>query len=296
MGCRTSGFGPCVLLLIGGVFVAAGCNVFEGMSPSPTTVSGLLAEGRSALAEGEASRAVRLLERAYERDSTHIGVRVELGNALYADRGIDVFTVRAVLRHLGRDSISATGARSSLDTAAREATVCTDGAQPRGGDGRYVPVPLDHESLRPLREHGATIERVRSLVVDGVLHERAVAFSDAAMRVREKGRLIGALTLLMSEIIRLQEKLTAVGGSLYRERRPSSPALVACAPTEDRLEEVRQALCQLGGAGEQAVEWLARRHALLGRGQNSVLIAPIETFIETVNGRAKCTGPTVTRL
>lgn len=275
-----------LVLLVAGLLVGA-CNVFDVSTPEPDTVDALLADAQTALSAGDASRAVRLLERAFDKDSTDVRVRAELGNALYAERGLDVFTLRAAAEHLVEGAKSS-GA-SSADQFSRRANVCTDGARPEMSSDRYDSVPLGADPLRSLVEHAPVVERVRRLVVEGVLERRAEALSSARSRYRQKGLLVGAVTVVATEVIDVHAAFDTTGSSLYLDREADPHrALVACADTEDALGRRHDALCALDTAARRGVEWLRDRSRSSEEDPDPVLIGRLEDLAGAASARIDC--------
>jgi hypothetical protein len=275
---------PLGRLLLMGVLVASGCNVLDGRAPAPKSLDALLADARTALRADHPSRAVRVLERALQKDTTDVRVRVELGAALYAERGLDVFMVRAAMNHLAQDDST-----SSPSLQASRRVVCTDGAQPAAAPGRYSSVAIAGDPLRALIRREAVVERVRRLVVAGVLERRATAFSGARPSLRRKGRLIGATTVAVRALLYLSERVRAAGGTLFRDREAGSiPALVACAETATALASCRGALCTLGRALRRGQEWLRTRDRLSGRKTDAKLTKAFGETAAAATTRANC--------
>lgn len=266
------------------VVLVSGCNVLDGRAPAPKSVDALLADARTALRADHPSRAVRVLERALQKDTTDVRVRVELGAALYAERGLDVFMVRAAMDHLVQDDST-----SSPSPQASRRVVCTDGAQPSAAPGRYSSVAIAGDPLRALVRREAVVERVRRLVVAGVLERRATAFSGARSSLRRKGRLIGATTVAVRALLHLSERVRAAGGTLFRDREAGSiPALVACAETATALASCRGALCALGRALRRGHEWLRTRDRLSGRKTDAPLTKGFGETAAAATTRANC--------
>lgn len=278
---------PACIVLFGVGLLVGACNVFGVSDPEPNTVDALLADARSALTVGNTSRAVRLLERAFEKDSTDVRVRIELGNALFLDRGLDVFTLRAAAEHLVGPSGSA--GTSTLTPSPREGAVCTDGAQPEEAADRYSSVPLDAEPLRRLAEHASVVERVRRLVVEGVLERRSTALSKTDVRVRRKGLLVAAVTIVTRMVIDVHDIFETTESRLFLDRGAQSPrALVACAGSERALTEDHEALCALSNATDQAVQWLQDRNRLSGSDQGAILVERLQTIADAITARIDC--------
>lgn len=275
-----------LVLLAAGLLVGA-CNVFDVSTSEPDTVDALLADAQTALAAGDASRAVRLLERAFDKDSTDIHVRVELGNALYAERGLDVFTLRAAAEHLVEGSRSS-GAPSAAQSSRKE-NICTDGARPKMSSDRYDSVPLYADPLRPLVEHASTVERVLRLVVKGVLERRAEALSSARPRYRQKGLLLGAVTVVATEVIDVHAAFDTTGSSLYLDREADPHrALIACAETEGALGRRHDALCALDTAARRGTQWLRDRTRSSEEGQDPVLAERLQDLADAASARIDC--------
>lgn len=279
--------------LIGGVLLVAGlliggCNVFDSLSPSPNGVDALVADAQTALTDGNASRAVRLLERAYEKDSTDVRVRVELGNALFAERGLDLFALRSAAEHLvgTSETSSSSAAAQSLHSSK---TVCTDGARPEMDADRYDVVPNDADPLRRLTERAALVKRVQRLVVAGVLERRNDALSSVRAQYRQKGLLVGAVAAVAKEVIDVHAVLDTTGSSLYldREAEPHR-ALVACAETDAPLGRVHDALCALETAARRGRQWLQDRNRPSGGNQGTVLIERLQTLADVASARVGC--------
>jgi hypothetical protein len=262
------------------------------VAPEPNTVEALLADAQTAMARGDASRAVRLLEEAFDKDSTDVRVRMELGNALYAERGLDLFLLRSAAEHLAGTSGSsspAVGARSSPGAPSSRASVCTDAAQPESDAERYDPVPNEAEPLRQLGERTAVVDRVRRLVVAGVLERRPEALSSAPSSYRQKGLLLGAVTAVAADVIDVHVAIDSTGGSLYLDRGASPHrALVACADTGTALDRVHDALCALETAARRAVEWLQARTPAPESSQDAVLIERLQDLAYAAGARIDC--------
>ena len=280
---RTLGRSIGGLVLLG--VVLSGCNIFDGLVPSPDTVDALVEDARTALTAGHTTRAVRLYERAFEKDSTDVRVRVGLGNALYADRGLDVFALRRAAEHL-------TGAReppgaTAVAGGARTATTCTDGARPASST-RYGAVPLGADPIQELTGHAPVVERVRRLVVAGALENRTRGFASAAPRLRRIGLLVGSVTTVARQVGKADRMFGEVPGTLFFDPE-SAPdgALVACAPTGVDLRRVHGALCRLGEAARQGAQWLRERTQSTDA-QSSVLGERLRTLDDVIRARIDC--------
>ncbi|MEF8817096.1 MAG: hypothetical protein V5A58_09920 [Salinibacter sp.] len=272
------------LVLLG--VVLGGCNVFGGLVPSPETVDALVEDARTALAAGHTTRAVRLYERALEKDSTDVRVRVGLGNALYADRGLDVFALRRAAEHL----IGAGGpsGASAAERGARTATTCTDGARPASST-RYDAVSLGAEPIQELTGYAPVVERVRRLVVAGALENRDGGFASAAPRLRRIGFLVGSVTTVARQVGTADRVFGEVQGTLYFDPEPASDgALFACAPTGADLRRVHGALCRLGEAARQGAQWLRERTQSTDGAQGSVLGERLRTLDDVIRARIDC--------
>lgn len=275
-----------LVLLVAGLLVG-GCNVFGGSVSGPDTVDALLDDAQTALSTGDPSRAVGLLEQAFDEDSTDVRVRVELGNALYAERGLDVFTLRAAAEHLVESSDSS-GA-STAEWSSQGENVCTDEAQPEAVPDRYDSVPRDADPLRRLVDRSSVVGRVQRLVVRGVLERRPDAFSSARRRVRQKGLLIGAITAVAKGVIDVHGVFETTDGSLYLDRGAEPHrALVACAGAEGPLGQNHEALCALGAAARQGMQWLQDRDPALEEDQGSLLIERLQDLAAAASARVDC--------
>ncbi|WP_375802662.1 hypothetical protein [Salinibacter sp.] len=286
-----------LLILLGGGLLIGGCNVFDFANSSPETVDALLDSARSALAAGNSSRAVRLLEQAFKKDSTDVRVRVELGNALHTDRGLDIFALRSAGKHLVIPADSAISSRVPSSGSTPKRTVCTDEAQPRQAPNRYTAVPLDAEPLRFLSARRTVVERVHDLVVEGVLRRRTEAFMDTRIATRRKGLLVGAVTTAAKQLIDVQEVFEETGGTLFLDRgAEQGRALLACTETEEALRRSNRALCTLGGATRQAIRWLRDRQQPSEDSQEAVLIDRLQSVTSAASARTACSkSPSVAR-
>lgn len=278
------------IVIVGVGLLVGGCNVFDVSKSEPRTVDALLTDAQSALTAGNTARAVQLLERAFDKDSTDVRVRIELGNALYADRDIDVFTLRAAAEHLV-DPAKSVSRFTSAPSSPADDSVCTDGARPEASSGRFAAVPLDAEPLLRLVEHTPVIQRVRRLVVTGVLARRTEAFSEAGVRIRRKGLLVGAVTAVAEAGIGVHDVFDVTDSALFLDREAQSGrALLACADTDRLLTEDHEALCGLRTAATRAVQWLQDRNRLSGSDQTAVLIDRLDTIVDLVVARIECSG------
>lgn len=279
---------PILVVLFIGLLVG-GCNVFDGVTPEPNTIDELLADARAALAEGNSARAVQFLERAFELDSSDVRVRVELGNALYSEHGIDVFSLRAAVDYLVEQPDSSTS--PAAGALSRDANVCTDGDRPEpSATERYARVPMNADPLRRLVERRPVVERVRRLVVDGVLSRRLESFAEASVSVRRKGFLVGAVTESVVGITGVHESFVGAESMLFldREAQPHR-ALIACADGEDALARNHDALCALSDATQPSIQWLRARNRLSERGEEgAVLIDPLRDLANAARLRIGC--------
>lgn len=280
-------------LVLGGGLLLAGCNILDDLGPPPRTVEALLADARLALRAGDSARAVALLERALEKDSTDMRVRVELGNALYTERGLDVFVLRDAGEHLTGTSDSSASEEGSFGSPV-ESSECTNGVKPDMASGRYVRVGLDAAPIRQLVDHRAVVERVRDLVVNGVMARRSRELAKAPLRLRRKARLVAAATYLVSAVVRLHESFSSTESTLYLDPgASSSPALVACAQNGSALDRAHTALCQVSDAAEQSGVWLRERAQLSGSERKSILVERLETLADMARRRTGCSKVTV---
>lgn len=262
--------------------------MFDGVPSGPNTIDELLTDARTALAGGNPARAVQLLERAFEKDSSDVRVRIELGNALYSERGLDVFALRAAAVHLvGRSDSSAS---STTGTASGGMDVCTDGDRPDPDTERYARIPMEADPLRRLRERAAVVERVRRLVVEGVFRRRSESFEEASVSVRQKGFLVGAVTKAGTGMIGVRENFIDKESTLLldREAQPHR-ALVACAEEEQSLARSQATLCTLSDATHSSVQWLQARNRLSERAdEGAVLIEPLQNLADAARLRTGC--------
>lgn len=275
-------------LLLGVVILLGGCNVFEGLGTEADSVETLLVDARLALNAGNTSRAVALLERAFEKDSTDVRVRVELGNALYSDRNLDLLTLRNVAEHFVGDSDSSKAARTfTRGNTARRA--CTDGAKPDASDRRYSIIPFDAGPIPRLVSRRSVIERVHALVVEGVIHRRTGVLANASVRVRRKAFLIGAATTLMQEAVGVHDAFVDSQSDLFLDRQSSPPGvLIACAKNQPRLERNHEAICALSDGAEQTIQWLGERAELSGTDRKTALVERLDAIVEASQTRAGC--------
>jgi hypothetical protein len=275
-------------LLLFGILVG-GCNVFDVSTPAPNATEDLIADARTALAAGNAARAVELLEEAYAKDSTDVRVRVELGSALYTERGLDVLALRAAAGAVvpGSDSTNASE-RSRLGT---EEEVCTGGAEPDADAGRYRRVHMDADPLRTVADRASVVERVRGLVVEGVLERRAEELDASSVSVRRKGFLVGAVTVFASQLLAAREALGTPESRLFFDRQGQPPqAFVACAESNSTLAQHHDALCALSDATRRGLQWLRSRNRLAGRDEASVLIERLEIVSHAGRARTNCSS------
>ncbi len=274
------------LTLVSLALVMGGCNVFEGIAPTADSVDALVDDAETALATGNAARAVRLFERAFAKDSTDVRVRVGLGNALYADHGIDVFTLRRASEHFVESAKASE--TSGAGHFAQEQAVCTDEARPAASD-RYEAVSLGGAPIQELTEHASVIERVRRLVVTGVLENADSGFASAEPRVRRTGFLVGSVTAVARGVINVDSVFGATEGTLFLDSESSSgQALVACGSTTADLSQLHNALCRLGDAAQQGGQWLQARIQVADEAQSSVLTERLQTLDDVIRARIDC--------
>ena len=269
-----------LLLIFGGI--GLGCNVFDGLQSNPRGVEALLGDADVAMNKGEPQRAVQLLERAFEKDSTHVGIRVELVNALYAARGVDLVSVRAAIEQVnGTDAT-----KEAVDGADAN---CSGAEEPSNNPASLSPVPIhDETALGQLATHADLFRRASQLLVDGVLRRRADALGAIPTSRRLKAYLLASLTRMGERLWAVREVLQETEGTLYAAGGGASQtsAIVACGDTRGAREEVESALCRLKEGTGQAVSWLRTRNALASSEQASLLISLLAS-----HGAALRTGP-----
>ncbi len=260
-----------------------GCNVFDGVGPSPNSVKSLLADARVAMTNGNAPRAVQLLETAFDSDSTDVEVRIELSNALYAANAVDLFAVRSTVEHLN-------GMEAQTTSEGSEAVVCTDDADPSGTPDRFPVISLvDHTGLQTLAAGRGQIQRVSRLVVDGVLNRRTEAFAALSAEVRSKGLLLAALTRLSRRLLAVRDTLSVTESTLLVDEDSTPPgALVACGPTVGDLDQVERSLCRHEEGVSQSVLWLERRNELSSSEQTALLLDVLKSHREALRTRLPC--------
>jgi len=267
------------LLLAGG---AIGCNVMDGLGPSPTGVDALLADARTALANGHPQRAVRLLETAHETDSTNVEVRVALSNALYAAQDLDVFTLRSAVERLNGKG-TAPGPESSRKR------ICPEGVSPGRSPQRFRSVALGgDEALRRFANHQELLHRVFRLFVDGVLARRPGAFATLSPEMQAKGYLLAVLTGMGRHLGRVRAAVLETKTTLYLDTEAARSILVACSPTPAARTLVSEALCRLQDETQRALVWLQARNDQVGSDQTGLLIEKLRRHAEILRGRSSC--------
>lgn len=276
-------------LVLGAGILVGGCNVFSGLGAEPNTVEELLAEARAALSAGESGTAVRLLERALDKDSTDVRVRVELGNALYSDRDLDLFAFREAAEHLAEDPDSSAAAGSSTAHPGVD-RVCTAGADPETSSDRYTSISVEAAAIDRLVGRRALIDRVHSLIVEGTIEQRSGALNEAAARLRRKAFLVGAATVFMRGSIGLRDAILETESTLYFDRQVGPHgAILACAPSDSALDRAHEALCDLGAEADRAVRWLDARAELSGGTRTKDLVQWLQRVDRGTGARAGCT-------
>lgn len=263
--------------------------MFDGVGSSPDSVENLLADARVALTNGNAQRAVRLLETAFEKDAGDVEVRVELANALFAANDVDLFAVRSAV-----EVLNGKGAETTPEGS--EADACTDDATPLATPERFPVIPLEGDNgLSTLAAERGRIQRVSRLVVDGVLNRRTESFAAAPIKVRSKALLLAALTRLSRRMLSVRDALGATESSLYIDKESTPPgALVACGSTTEDRNQVERSLCRHEEGVSQSALWLERRNDLLSSEQTSVLLDLLGTHREALQTRLPCSRLTDT--
>lgn len=273
------------------VFVSVvGCNVYDEVGPPATSVEGLLADARIALTNEKPERAVRLLERAYEKDSTDVEVRVELANALYAVHDLDVFAVQAAAEQLnGGEPVSET------DRSARDA--CSNGIAPSRSPERFLSVSFDDESpLAMIAARRPQLQRVAHLLVEGVLARRLDAFAETSPMVRAKGYLLAGLTRTGRRLLDVRAAVRETESELYVDTETSSASLVVCSPNTETRERVERAFCRLKSGIHQSLVWLRARNEHIHSDQSGLLIETLTQQAAALSGRRSCVEATEPRL
>lgn len=257
-----------------------GCNLYGGLEPSRASVEDLLADARVALTTGHPQRAVRLLETAYERDSTDVRVRIELANALYAAHDVDVIALRAAVERLnGNGDVSATAGRIS--------GVCSVGTDASPPPDQLQAVALN-EALSAFVGHRAQLRRASRLLVEGVLGQRGDAFAAVSEELQAKGYLLAALTRMGRRLMRVRTVMRATESTLYVDGEADPPTLVACSPTKAARQQVEGALCRLRDGSQQALAWLRLRNDRTDSDQAALLIDVLSRHRAALDGRFSC--------
>ena len=256
------------LLLVGLSGVLVGCNVFGGQTGSAETVPELLADARIALTKGETGRAVSLLEAAHDLDSTHVGVRVELSNALFADRGYDVFLLREALHAFTQ--------YKPQKGASEKRAVCSGERAPDSVAAQYNAVDVgEGSSIQAVMGQTTVINRVRNLLLRGVFEVRGERLAARDNRSRMKAYLLGTLAKAGFGVQEMARELTSTEASLYYGEGSSVGQFVACAKSREGLDRVETSLCAYQERLAQSVDWLDRRNQLVGSERESVLLSPM---------------------
>lgn len=277
-------FCAAVLVLVS-IVSTLGCNAFEDVQPAPSTVEALLADARTAMTKGNHQRAVRLLETAFERDSTHIEVRIELASALYSVKGLDAFTVRAAIEHM-----NGKGASVASETAVGD--ICTSEPDSVGIADRLRGISFKDDAIQSLVEERETLQRVSQLVIQGGLQGRADAFAREAAEVRAKGYHLAALTRLSLRLEAVKEAVRGAKGTLFVVSDGVTPAFIVCGEALNAVSRIERALCREQRGAVQAVSWLQARNDLIGSEQTALLIDLLETHIGALRTRLSCSSTT----
>lgn len=256
--------------------------MFDGLQSEPSGVEPLLAEADVAMTKGEPNRAVRLLETAFERDSTHVGVRVELANALFAAQDVGILSVRAAV-----EQVNGTG--SAGNDAAPTAN-CTGERALADRSGSFARVSLRESTpLGRLAGSADLFARASRLVVDGVLQRRADALGAAPTSRQLKAYFLAALTRMGQRLRAVYTELRDTEATLYvAADGASSPAVVACGETRTARAAVERALCRLEQGTRQATSWLRIRNERTGSEQTNLLISRLESHAAALGPRPIC--------
>ena len=267
----------------------AGCNVYDDVGPSATSVEGLLADARVALTNENPKRAVRLLERAHEKDSTDVEVRIELANALYAVHDVDVFAVRAAAKQLnGEKPVSGTDRGGQ--------TACSNGVAPSGSPEWFLTVSFDAESpLGMVAARAPQLRRVSSLLVAGVLARRPDTFAEMSPAVQAKGYLLAGLTRTSRRLLGVRTAVLDTESALYVDTETSSPSLVVCSSGSEARAQVERTLCRLRSGIQQSLDWLQARNEHVHSDQTGLLIDTLTRQAATLLGRLSCARATDAR-
>jgi hypothetical protein len=264
--------------------VLFGCNVFDGVQPEPSSVDALLADARVAMTNGNSERALRLLETAHDRDSTHIGVRIELANAIYASNDLDLFTVRSAVEHLS-------GTGDSPPNNGIE-PVCTGGGDSAPSSRQFEPIMLE-EALEEFASYREQMRRVSRLVVTGGIQRRGEAFSKEPPSARVKGYLLAALTRVSLRLLTIQDEIQDTNTTLYVDVEDATPrAFIACGGTTESIARAERSFCRGAQGTQEAISWLQARNDLIGSDQSSLIIDLLEAHADAMQTRHSCAGAT----
>ncbi len=269
---------PFVVLSIS-LLIVSGCNAFEfmygGESDEPDV---LLDDARIALQNGDAEKAIGLLEKALEKDPDNSEIKIELSSALFQANDIDLLVMKDLAAFISETPAVAPKAIASHVDACnfREdilATTILDFSQ--------------DEAFQLLYEHTDVIERAIALLQDVLDGDGITSLPD---NILSNAHLMRAISNLAATVIDIDIYADLAQVTLHWLPRGG---IGYCAVDQETLTQFETfVLCEKMPAIDQAVEDLVSRQSLFGDTDSDLVTAVSDARAEiAISITASCEAP-----
>ncbi len=245
------------------LLIATGCNAFEFMySEDSDEPEVLLDDARIALQNGDAEKAIDLLEKALERAPEDPEIRIELSSALFQANDIDLLVMKDLAEFISETP--ATSTISSAITAAKHTAACnfSDGVSTTMIDFSQDPAYL------LLLDNVDVLARALELLFDTLESEEAERLSE---NIRSNAHLMRAISSMAMAVIEIKLQADAAQATLHRL---SNGGIGYCASDDAALEQLeRFIVCEKLPDINLAVNDLIRRQSLFSTSDSELVDA-----------------------
>ena len=261
------------------MLIAAGCNAFEFMygdqnSNDPDVI---LEDARIALQNGDAEKAVELLEKALDKAPESQEIRIELSSALFQANGIDLLTMKDLAEFISEQeaTVSKASIMQSASCNFNEDPIFTRQLQFENEEA-YVQLLNNSETLARSIELLAT-----ALELD--------APTDLADHIIGNAYLMRAIASMGEAVLEIKATADALGATLHQRTNNS---IGYCAPTPSALAEIESViLCEQLPVFNAAIEDLLFRQNLLGLTESELVDAVSQARDELNNVTSQSCSP-----
>lgn len=244
------------------LLLASGCNAFEFLhnEDAADDPAVLLDDAQIALQNGDAAKAVELLEKALAASPDDPKIEVALSNALFQANEIDIVLLKDLADFISEPTVAA-----SKNGPGNAQPACNFSEDPQATTVLYFDDTIAYTTLFNQVD---VLQRVLFLLQEAATLEAGATLNEAEV---SNARLMRAIASMAMAVIEIKTQADAAEATIHRL---SSGGLGYCAVSEQALVDLESfILCEKMPVIDQAVDDMVYRQQLFGAGENELVDA-----------------------